>query len=176
MNDTVQNIKQEFFALRNGMLADSLRKSGDPHNMIFGLLVAQIKEVAARHTPDAALAQALWNCPTNRECRMLAPYLFPCDEMTEETALQWCNNVETTEIADILCIALLRKLPFANDLVSRTIDSENELVAYLGYRLALNLQIIAKLRNEQEIIAKAEALLPCANLQLKPILTSLLQP
>ena len=43
----LQNIKRRFFALRNGVIADTLRRAGSPFKIIFGLNLPQLAEIAA---------------------------------------------------------------------------------------------------------------------------------
>ena len=54
-----QNVKRRFFALRNGIIADTLRRAGDPHTIIFGLTLPQLREVAEATGKDDALAALL---------------------------------------------------------------------------------------------------------------------
>ena len=49
--ETIRQIKSDFFALRNGVIADKLRSAGCPYKIIFGLTVPQIESVAAKHEP-----------------------------------------------------------------------------------------------------------------------------
>ena len=43
----MQTVKRRFFAMRNGVIADVLRKGGSPFRTIFGLNLPQIAEIAA---------------------------------------------------------------------------------------------------------------------------------
>ena len=83
----MKDIKKEFFAFRNGITADILRKAGMPYKIIFGLQVPQIAQIARGHKPDMELADRLWNDTEVRESRLLATYLFPIGEVTESKAL-----------------------------------------------------------------------------------------
>ena len=73
---TIQEIKKEFFAMRNGMLGDTLRKAGMPYAVIFGLNIPQLGEIARRAQEDTAerdaLARELWADTKVRESRLLA--------------------------------------------------------------------------------------------------------
>ena len=40
--EILRNTRKQFFAYRNGIIADSLRKNGDPHSMIMGLSLIHI--------------------------------------------------------------------------------------------------------------------------------------
>ena len=47
----LQSIKKDFFVFRNGIVADTLRKAGMPHKVIFGLQIPQIAAIAKDLTP-----------------------------------------------------------------------------------------------------------------------------
>lgn len=114
-------IRKEFYAYRNGLLADTLRMGGLRQKYIFGLQLPQIKEIAGRHrqpkdSDNAELARALWSDRECREARLLACHLMPPAEMTRGEALSWALDVTTREEADILAFRLLRHLPFAQEI------------------------------------------------------------
>lgn len=143
-----KDIRKEFFAYRNGIIADKLRKAGDPHPVIMGCLLVDVISITGRLRQDInddeqlqALAQELWNDTNSRECRLAAPMLYPAPLMTIETALDWCHSVENTEVADNLCHKLLRHLAMADDLFRKLIAHQSALVKYTGYRLLLNLML-----------------------------------
>lgn len=148
MKETIKNIKQQFFAYRNGMLADTLRKAGDPHKMIFGLNLPQIIQIAAEIGKDKALATALWiDEPGCRESRLLAPMLMPVQEFTmDEAIIEWCKCVECVEVADVLCHRLLRNTDYAYQLAQHLCFDSNEAMAhYVALRLIANLLSMGKI-------------------------------
>ena len=144
--EILRGIRKEFFAFRNGIIADKLRKVGDPHHMIMGCLlvdiigiVSRVRETIGDKAQMAAIASELWSDTNSRECRLAAPMLYPAESMTLDLALQWCKSVETAEVADNLCHKLLRHLDFANALFRQLITQDQPLIKYTGYRLLLNL-------------------------------------
>lgn len=152
-NNAARDIRKEFFAFRNGIVADKLRKAGDPHTMIMGCLLVDVQAIVQRQREaidDAetlkALALELWNDTNSRECRLAAPMLYPAELMTLEQALQWCLSVETIEVADNLCHKLLRHIAEADALFRQLIADERPLVKYTGYRLLLNLLLLGKVQ------------------------------
>ena len=134
-----QMLKRKFFALRNGILAERLRASGDMHRIIFGLTLAQVMDIARSMTPSTELAEKLWANDTTRESRLLAPMIWPCEDVSPEKALKIASEVMSTEEADVLCHRWLRKMPFAPELIDRIYASEDDLQRYIALRLALNL-------------------------------------
>lgn len=118
----LKEIKHLFMTYRNGIVADTFHKAGDPHSVIFGLQLPQISEIA-RNIKDKAkkeelrdLAVTLWNDSKVRESRLLACYLFNTDDIDILTAEKMAGEILTGEEADILCFRLLQYLPFCSEL------------------------------------------------------------
>ena len=139
MNDLLRQIKQDFFAYRNGIVADMLRKSGDPHEFIMGCQIADINSISQRYPTSVDLADALWQEEKHRECRLASIMIHPKNEFPRDKAMRWINKVETCEIADILCHRLLKHQPYATLLWETLANDESEMKRYVGFRLLLNL-------------------------------------
>ena len=135
----VAQVKRELYARRNGVVADHLRKAGDPHHYIMGCTLVEIMEVARLHKPDALLASELWRSTDHREARLIATMLYPRDEFDEDTGRQWLFGCRTTEEVDILCHKLLRYRPYAHDLLDLAPKVKSPLSHYIERRLRLNL-------------------------------------
>ena len=125
----LQSIKKEFFVFRNGIVADTLRKAGMPHKVIFGLQIPQIAAIAKDLTPSSELAEALWNDSEVRESRILATYLFPVDETSLEKATWLLGSVRTPEESDMLAFRLLKRLPFASEILKEA-EKDPEIPEY----------------------------------------------
>lgn len=115
---TLLEVKQAFFAGRNGITADALRKGGIPHSVIYGLNVPQLAAIAAQVGVDPGLGAELWNDRNVRESRLLALWLIPREEMTPEQALSMATDVKSREEADMLAFRILRHLPYSRDLAA----------------------------------------------------------
>ncbi len=137
----MQQVKRHFFAMRNGIIADTLRKAGSPFKIIFGLNLPQISDIAAQTPHTAELAERLWANDTTRESMLLAPMLYPAEAFTADDARRWVEAIPAAEVADILCHRLLRHLPFAWELAEELTDTDDaaSLGCYTGLRLAFNL-------------------------------------
>ncbi|MDE7024725.1 MAG: DNA alkylation repair protein [Paramuribaculum sp.] len=131
----IQLIKRRLYAMRNGITAQTLRTAGSPHRLIMGVNLPQLVEIAQTTQPNALLARKLWGDINTRESMLLAPMIFPTEEMTFEEASQWLETTIGTEATDILCHRLLRKLPFAYKLAIKYADSENPLWRYASLRI-----------------------------------------
>ena len=128
-------IRKQFFSLRNGMIADTLRKGGLEQKYIFGLQLPQIKEIASQfHSDDnnetAEIARCLWSDRECREARLLACHLMPPSMMTEKEAKEWAEDVRTREEADILAFRLLRYVASNRSIIMWLKDSDSDLKKY----------------------------------------------
>ena len=121
--------------MRNGIIADTLRKGGSPFKIIFGLNIPQIVDIAAQTPHTVELATALWTNNTTRESMLLAPMLMPVESMSEPMALEWIEVAPSTEIIDNLCHKLLRKSPLMPDLAFKLAESPLSVHRYAAMRL-----------------------------------------
>lgn len=138
--DFLRNIKQQFYVYRNGMMAESLRTSGNPCKVIFGLNIPQIAEIARSIKATHEQALTLWNDKEVRESRIIATYLFKADAISKIEAIKLIEDVRTPEEADMLSFRLLKHLPFAHELVSEYSQNTNPLLAYLSRSLSRHLE------------------------------------
>lgn len=137
---TLQQVKRYFFAMRNGIIADTLRKAGSPFRIIFGLNLPQLSEAARMFGPDDELADTLWKNTSTRESMLLAPMLVDRQSFTLERARQWIDTIPAAEVADVLCLKLLRNMPYAWVLARELVKARPEgMGLYTGLRLAFNL-------------------------------------
>ncbi len=135
----MQQLKRRFFAMRNGVIADALRRSGEPYRIFFGLNLPQIKEIATDFAPDAELAAALRADPGCRESQMIAPMLLTPEDVTVTEAVEWLAKLKATEASDILCHALLRHHPQASEIVDAALAGESDMAHYGAVRLMWNI-------------------------------------
>lgn len=116
MPDIIQTLRREFYSFRNGPLADTLRKAGMPHKVIFGLQLPQLtgiyNAVLAPLSPESRIAAGweLWADRNCREARLLACRALNPEALTTDEALQMMSDVQTREEADILAFWLLKKV------------------------------------------------------------------
>lgn len=90
-----QQIKRNFFAMRNGIVADTIRRGGLQYKMIFGLNLPQIADIAATLQHSRELAEELWADIRTRESRLLSPMVYPRDELTRERAAEMLREAQT---------------------------------------------------------------------------------
>lgn len=134
----IKEIKRQFFTYRNGALGDALRRQGAPFKIIFGLNIIQLNNIAKSIIPDKVLAQQLWDNRSTRESLLLATMIYPRDDFDKETATIWIKQIPTQEIADVLCLNLLKQQPYAIQLADEMICSDNDIMRYTALRLMLS--------------------------------------
>lgn len=136
----MQTVKRHFFAMRNGVISDTLRKAGSPFRVIFGLNLPQIVDIARQTGTSMELAEELWANTGTRESMLLAPMIADKATFTKADALRWIASIPTAEVADILCQRLLRAMPQAWELAEElAADTTVAMNRYTGMRLAFNL-------------------------------------
>lgn len=135
----LQLVKRRFYAMRNGVTADSLRNAGLDYRYIFGLNLPQLTEIAADLGMNEELAVKLREDTICRESQLLAPMLFPPELLSVEAAMEWIEKVTTVEAVDILCHRLLRKIPGAWTVVDQAMASSVPLTRYAAARLTFNM-------------------------------------
>ncbi len=150
--NAMQRVKRRFFAMRNGDLAQQMADRGARYRINFGLNMPQISDIARdflaggcerESLPEtfdmADFARRLRDNRSTRESMLIAPMLFPVEDLTQEEALEWAKSVATPEIADVLCLKLLRNFRDAPGLMTLLMNEDDALSRYVGLRLGLNL-------------------------------------
>jgi len=112
----IGELKRKFFAYRNGIVADTLRKAGLPHKVIFGLQIPQISAIARETGTDSSLGKKLWLDRECREARLLACCIIDVADISVTDAVGMALDCRSREETDWLCFRLLKRLPQAEDL------------------------------------------------------------
>lgn len=178
MHETVREIKGKLRLFMNGVLSQSLREKGLKYRLIFGVELPRLREIAAGYEQNHELAQALWK-EDIRECKILAAYLQPAESFDAELADFWMESVHNTELADYLCMALLRRLPYASQKAFQWIASDNRMEEYTGFRLMSHLFITLGTemneRSRNEFLDQAQAALQGDDMLVKQAAQSALE-
>lgn len=149
----MQLLKRRMFAMRNGVIADVLRRGGSKFPVIFGVNLPQLAEIAREFGCNREFAERVWANTATRESMLIAPMLMPPEEMTREMAERWIAESPEPEVTDVLCLKLLRKQPYALQLAQDLIKGGD--YRYAGLRLMCNL---APQHTEEAVsIGRAEA-------------------
>jgi len=137
--ESYKTLRRRIYVMRNGIVADSLRRGGCPHRLIYGVNLPQLTEIARETGVSAELAQLLRADKDLREARLMAPMLYPVEQLTREDASAWARESRWSEDADILCFKLLRRAPFAAELADELCADADRLCRYTGLRLWFNI-------------------------------------
>lgn len=151
----IQLLKRRFFAMRNGVIADCMRRAGSPYKIIFGLNLPQISEIAESTPHTREMAETLWQNRSTRESMLIAPMLCPVTEFRDADASQWVMESPTDECTDVLCHKLLRHMPNAYELAVDMASSPESNLRYAAMRVLWH--FIHSHSQEIMEIAKTEA-------------------
>lgn len=138
----LSSIHARFRQLRNGEVTDNLAANGITYRLAWGLESYRLREIAQEFEPSVELAETLW-AEDVRESKMIAPRLYPIDALTKEKAIELVKDVKYTEIADQLCMTLLSRVSFANDIIQdlcRLDVESNHIAIYSAIKLATRLE------------------------------------
>jgi hypothetical protein len=112
LKQQIAQIKQQFMALRNGIIGDTYRRAGiNCYDVIFGLNVPQLGEIARSITPSNQLADALWADKKVRESRLLSAWLWEKESVSPELIERLLGEAQTNEERNILTWRLSPKQP-----------------------------------------------------------------
>lgn len=134
MEDTrevIRNIKKELRLFMNGVTSAQLRKLGMEYNIIFGVSIPHLKEIAGKFPHDAEVAKALWK-ENIRESKLLAIFMLP-KENYDNVAGEWIGECRYKENADHLAHCILSRLPDAKEKALRWAADDDRLYCYCGF-------------------------------------------
>lgn len=146
--ESIRNIKKELRLFMNGITSAQLRKMGMQYNIIFGVDIPHLKEIAAKFPKDKALAHELWR-ENIRESKLLAIFLLP-EEEYPCVAEKWIEECRYSENADHLAHSILCKLPDAVEKALCWIGNKKELTRYCGYQTLSHLFRSGKTLSQQQ--------------------------
>lgn len=133
--NTMQLIKRRFFAMRNGVIADVLRRNGSPFRIIFGLVLPQIDEIARDFGQNHEIALLLWDNATTRESMLLAPMMMEQDRLSDADAINLVKTSPSAETTDQLVHKLLRHRTDSLQLAMQLSESEISMCRYAAMRM-----------------------------------------
>ena len=140
MEDLIRKIRSDLRLAMNGVVSTSMREKGMDYRMNFGVDIPRLRAMALRYPPSRDLAETLWTTDT-RELKILATMLYPVEFFSRETAEKWASEIPNQEIREQLCLNLLQKLAFADELVQKWILSDDESSRTNGFWLFSRLVI-----------------------------------
>lgn len=143
--DIIRSIKQNMRTMMNGVTSHSMRQKGATYKVNFGVelprlqvYAEEVRSLAEDSSQLYSLALKLWNEPI-RECRLLAGMLMPAEEMDEQTAEMWVEEMLFQEEAECTVMHLFQHLPDASVLAFRWIADERPMFRQCGWLLMARL-------------------------------------
>lgn len=137
MENELREIRTQLRLAMNGVVSTSMREKGIKYKLNFGVPLLEIREIARQHTPNAALAAALWK-EDIREFKILATFLEPPSACSLEQAQQWVREIPYLEIAEQASRNLFSKLPQAEILMERLwTNTEDEYARTVAFLIAV---------------------------------------
>lgn len=124
--ETLRSIRRHIRRLQNWGSIDSLSHLGLDASRQVGASFVSLKTLAARYTPDATLAEALWRT-RRREEQILACFLFP-QGMNKEKITQLMPACAGTEIAEYMGSLWLSGHPDIKGIAGEWADSPEPLL------------------------------------------------
>ena len=170
LHEQVRNVKLRLRGVMNGITSTSMREKGLTYKVNFGVELPRLREMAEELPHTYHLAAALWK-EDIRECKILAAYLQPVESFYPEIADIWMEQIHNSELADYVCMALFRRLPYASQKAFQWIASGERMTMYTGFRLMTHLfATLGTEMNERscnEFVDQAQAILQGDDLLLK---------
>lgn len=146
----LQEIKQSFRLMMNGVTAQSMRAKGLDYHVNWGASLSMLRQKACEIGPDYHLAIALWK-ENVRECKILATMIMPPSEMPSEVVDIWMEQTRSIEIAELAAFNLYQHLPFAADKAYRWIATDKELYQLCGFHILTRLFLNGQAPNSRGI-------------------------
>jgi len=141
---TLREIKKRLRLRMNGDVSASMRASGMPYKLNFGLDAASLREIGGSYSPNAELAETLW-IESSRECKILATMIYPKSTFSPELAETWLEGCFTAELVEQFIFNLLQHLPFAPELAALWSNHPDSHHRSAGYVLTLRLLLSKKI-------------------------------
>ena len=145
-NDSEKNYQlllSKIKVLRNGDIADAMKRTGSEYKMNWGVTLVILRQMAKEFEPDHILALKLWN-KNWRESLILATLLDEPQKVTEEQMDFWTKSFENSEIAEIASTHLWVRSKFAFVKALEWCRGKKHLVHYTGIHLVGRLAITDK--------------------------------
>ena len=148
--EAIRQIKQSFRLSMNGVASQLMREKGVDYKLNWGVPLPELKRMAEKYGKDYELAIELWK-ENIRECKILATYIIPAEQLLPEVADLWMEQTTTQEMAELLAFNVFRYLDFAPVIAYEYIASNKVLYQICGYQLLACLFSDGKEPNERGI-------------------------
>ena len=138
-----QSLLSKIKLLRNGDIADAMKRTGIEYKMNWGVSLVILRQAAKEFEHDHILALKLWNKQW-RETSILATLLDEPAKVSEEQMDFWTKSFENIEIAELASTHLWVKSKFAFAKALEWCRGKKHLVRFSGIHLVGRLAITDK--------------------------------
>jgi hypothetical protein len=135
LDGQISEIRKKIGLLMNGVTSDSMKSKGLVYKQNFGVAISHLRMLAAQYQPNSCLARRLWSLDI-RETMIMATFLQPANEFTEDDAYRWLTRCTNSELMEQSCMNLYRNLQFAPHFCTKCVLSGNETQQIFGFMLA----------------------------------------
>lgn len=136
--EIIKAIKKELRSNMNGVASTYMRENGLDYHVNWGIELPRLRNIASEFEQSLIVAQKLWQ-ENVRESKILATMLCPIEELDEQLANLWVEQITTPEIAQIASLNLFSKTRFASSIAFRWIADEAEIKQLCGYLIVARL-------------------------------------
>lgn len=139
-------------AAQNGQVSDMLKNAGMKYKVIYGLSMADLRNIASRFYPDRELADELWERDI-REAKVISLLVDDPEKVTKEQVIKRAEEFDNIELAEQAGGYFFPKLPFATEIVETLCQSDNEITRAAGFILAGKIAA-GNIKVDDEVLAK----------------------
>jgi 3-methyladenine DNA glycosylase AlkD len=135
IDSQITEIRLKIRLSMNGIVSEQMSANGIIYKKNYGVSIPRLKEIAKAYHPNHDLAQRLWDLQI-RETMILATLLETVDEISKKNAQNWVDDFNNIEIVEQTCMNLFCKIPEANLLSLKWIESTKSWEKITGFILA----------------------------------------
>ena len=138
----------------NGEVSERMTEYGIVYKQNFGVSIPQLREMAKSYTKNHDLARRLWALKI-RETMILATLLAEEEKFSLENAFKWLADCNQMELVEQMCMNLLCRLSYANQLCIKLVQSDNFWKKIAGF--VLSARIYQQLNDDEIKLLISEA-------------------
>lgn len=120
----IDNITTQVKRLKNGVVADALKKAGITYDLSYGVSIVHLRNIAKNYKKDNVLALALWRKKW-RETMILATMLLESNEGGVKLLEQFTLEAHTEELFQQLGLNGISNLPNAENIIVEYLKTGN---------------------------------------------------
>ncbi|MFV0397468.1 MAG: hypothetical protein ACK5JU_05580 [Bacteroidales bacterium] len=153
MREIVLDIKKRLRLSMNGAVSSNMRTRGMDYRVNFGVSIPTLRAIASNYTPSAELAWLLMG-ENSRECKLLAIFLYPVNECTQQTIDRFIQESTTNEMVDLWVQRFIDFIPSPCRLIQNLLAEDNTEHIYTG------IQLLTRIAGKQIVESELNALIP----------------